>query len=245
MEPHGIGLQYTYERVKQALHLHTDRGSALREAAMAVRKAGTLALVGVDGAIDRFALGVVINTGITIGSAPQGGRVPAGRLRAVGTGAAVGVASGLAGAAAMAAASKIEQLVTDRPDSYVPAHTLGRLLGLRDPDSDRWSRNMAMHYASGAVGGALRGVMSTANLRGPFASLMHTNLRLSFDQTLENLTGAGAPPWTWPRDELLIDVSHKAVYSFVTGALSDALIPPAANSSARRRALGRRLKGFA
>jgi hypothetical protein len=40
---------------------------------------------------------------------------------------------------------------------------------------------------------------------------MHTNLRLSFDQTLENATGVGAPPWTWPRDELLIDLSHKAL----------------------------------
>ena len=45
----------------------------------------------------------------------------------------------------------------------------------------------------------MRGVMSAANLRGPFASLMHTNLRLSLDQTLENATVVGAPPWTWPR----------------------------------------------
>src|SRR5688500_14843436 len=102
----------------------------------------------------------------------------------------------------MAAAAKAEQLATRRPDSHVPAHTLGRPLGLDDPDSDRWTRNMAMHYASGALGGAIRGVMSAANPRGALASLMHTNLRLRFDQTLENLTGAGAPPWTWPRDEL-------------------------------------------
>jgi hypothetical protein len=168
-----------------------------------------------------------------------------GRLRAAGTGAAAGAVAGIAGAAAMAAAAKAEQLMTRRPDSYVPAHTLGRLLGLRDADRDAWARNMAMHYASGAVGGALRGVMSAANLRGPFASLMHTNLRLSFDQTLENLTGAGAPPWTWPRDELVIDVSHKALYSLVTGALSDALVAPAPASSAQRRPLARRLKGYA
>jgi hypothetical protein len=38
MEAHGTGHQYAYDRVKQALHLHTDRGSALREAAMACRK---------------------------------------------------------------------------------------------------------------------------------------------------------------------------------------------------------------
>jgi hypothetical protein len=55
---------------------------------------------------------------------------------------------------------------------------------------------------------------------------MHANLRLSFDQTIENATGAGAPPWTWPRDELLIDLSHKALYALVTGALSDALVTP-------------------
>ena len=145
----------------------------------------------------------------------------------------------------MAAASKLEQLVTRRPDSYVPAHTLGRLLGLADADADRWGRNMAMHYASGAIGGAVRGVMAAANLRGPFASAMHTNLRLSFDQTLENLTGAGAPPWTWPRDELAIDVSHKALYAFVTGGIADTLIAPLPGSSAERKALGRRRKGHA
>ena len=159
--------------------------------------------------------------------------------------AATGAACGLAGAAAMAGAAKLEQLVTKRPNSYVPGHTLAHLLGLRDPDADKWVRNMAMHYASGATAGALRGIMSAANLRGPFASMMHTNLRLSFDQTLENATGVGAPPWTWPRDELVIDVSHKAVYSFVTGALSDACVPAAPTSSARRRRLGERLKGRA
>jgi hypothetical protein len=112
--------------------------------------------------------------------------------------AVIGGACGVAGAAAMAGASKAEQLISHRPDSYVPAHTMSRLLGLPDPDSDRWLRNMAMHYASGAVAGVVRGVMSYANLRGPFASLMHTNIRLSFDQTLENLTGVGGPPWTSP-----------------------------------------------
>jgi hypothetical protein len=62
---------------------------------------------------------------------------------------------------------------------------------------------------------------------------------------LENLTGAGAPPWTWPRDELAIDVSHKALYSLVTGAVCDALVGPAPASSAERPALGRRRKGHA
>jgi hypothetical protein len=156
-----------------------------------------------------------------------------------------GAAAGVAGAAAMAATARLEQLVTRRPSSYVPAHTLAHVLRLDRPDDDRVARNLAMHFGTGALAGLVRGAMAAANLRGPWASAMHTNLRLSLDQTLENATGVGAPPWTWPRDELVIDVAHKAVYAFTTGALADRLIPPARGSSARRPALGARLKGFA
>src|SRR3954454_17176034 len=141
-------------------------------------------------------------------------------------GALAGAVSGVAGAGVMAAAARLEQLVTHRPSSYVPAHTLSHLLGLPHPDRDAMGRNVAMHYGTGALVGTIRGVMAAANLRGPLASLMHANLRLSVDQTLENATGTGAPPWTWPRDELVVDVSHKALYAFVTGALSDVLVPP-------------------
>lgn len=79
MEAHGTGPMYAYDRVKQALHLHTDRGSALREAIMAVRKAGTLSIVGVYGVMDKFPLGVLMNKGITIRTAQQHGQryVPA------------------------------------------------------------------------------------------------------------------------------------------------------------------------
>ena len=65
---------YAYDRVKQALHLHTDRGSALREAAMAVRKGGTLSILGVYGVIDKFPLGVLMNKGITVRTAQQPGQ---------------------------------------------------------------------------------------------------------------------------------------------------------------------------
>jgi hypothetical protein len=43
----------------------------------------------------------------------------------------------------------------------------------------------------------------------------------------------------------LIDVSHKALYALVIGTISDALIPPSPTSSARRRGLRTRAKGFA
>jgi threonine dehydrogenase-like Zn-dependent dehydrogenase len=74
MEAHGTGPQYAYDRVKQALHLQTDRGSALREAIVACRKGGTLSVVGVYGAIDKFPLGVIINKGLTMRAAQQHGQ---------------------------------------------------------------------------------------------------------------------------------------------------------------------------
>ena len=156
----------------------------------------------------------------------------------------LGAASGLAGATIMTLAEKLEQQLTHRPSSFVPGHTLGRLLGLRSPDTDSRLRNWAMHYGTGASVGVLRGIMAHANLRGATASLLFTAVRLSVDQTLENATGAGAPPASWPRDELAIDVMGKAVYAFSTGAIADALIPPREGSSAQRQGLGLRLKGF-
>ncbi|MEU1125117.1 hypothetical protein ABZ371_16515 [Streptomyces sp. NPDC005899] len=83
--------------------------------------------------------------------------------------------------------------------------------------------NWAMHYGQGALLGVLRSVMAHAGLRGPLASAKFTVVRLTNDQILENATGVGAPPQTWPRTELVVDLLHKAVYAFVTGVVADAL----------------------
>jgi hypothetical protein len=50
-------------------------------------------------------------------------------------------------------------------------------------------------------------------------SFLFLNLRLLNDQTLENATGAGAPPWTWPIDEQVIDLLHKGIYALVADRL--------------------------
>ena len=156
-----------------------------------------------------------------------------------------GVAAGLAGGAVMTAVEKAEQAVTGRPSSFVPGRTLAHLLGLPDRDSDRLARNLAMHFGAAASAGVVRGAMSASNLRGPAASFLHTWIRLAADQTLENRTGVGAPPLTWPRKELVIDVAHKAVYAFATGAVADALIAPAPGSSVTRPWQRLRLSGHA
>ena len=37
--------QYAYDRAKQLMYMHTDSGQALREAILACRKGGTLAIL--------------------------------------------------------------------------------------------------------------------------------------------------------------------------------------------------------
>ncbi len=134
-----------------------------------------------------------------------------------------GLLAGIAGVAAMTLAEKLEQLITKRPDSYVPAHTLERLLG-HSTKQDNLLLNWAMHWGQGILLGAVRGIMANNGIRGPVGSFLFMNLRLLNDQTLENATGVGALPWTWPKDEQAIDLIHKGIYAFVTGAVADALI---------------------
>ncbi len=140
---------------------------------------------------------------------------------------AIGGAAGLVGVAAMTVGEKIEQALTKRTDSFVPARALLTLLGRR-PGEDAQPRvwNHVMHWSTGALLGALRGVWSVTGIRGPLANTWHTATRLAFDQTVENATGVGAPPTSWPVSEQVVDVLHKAVYSVVTGIVADRWIPP-------------------
>ncbi len=148
----------------------------------------------------------------------------------------LGMAAGGVGVAAMTAGEKLEQLFTHRPNSFVPGHTLERLLRRAStPDEDRLWMNWAMHWGQGIVLGAVRGLMAERGFRGPVGSFLFLNLRLLNDQTLENATGVGAPPWTWPVDEQAIDLLHKAVYAFATGAAADRLIAGPAGVPAPRR----------
>jgi len=157
--------------------------------------------------------------------------VSARRARRLGAGAARGAIAGLAGVAVMTAAEKAEQTLTGRANSYVPARALLTLLRRRPKEDARpigW--NHAMHWGTGALLGALRGLWSVTGIRGRDATVTHAVVRLAFDQTIENATGVGAPPATWPRSERVADVAHKALYSLVTGVVADRLVAPALES---------------
>jgi len=74
MEAHGTGIDYAYDRAKQALRLETDRAQALRQAIMACRKGGVVSVMGVYGITDKFPMGVILNKGLTMRAAQQHGQ---------------------------------------------------------------------------------------------------------------------------------------------------------------------------
>ena len=70
LEAHGAGahgIEYAYDRVKQALMQETDRPIALREAIMSCRNGGTVSVIGVYGGfIDKFPMGSFMNRSLTM-----------------------------------------------------------------------------------------------------------------------------------------------------------------------------------
>jgi threonine dehydrogenase-like Zn-dependent dehydrogenase len=67
LEAHAPGIQYAYDRAKQAMMLETGRPIALRQAAMACRNGGTISVIGVYGGfIDKFPMGAIMNRSLTI-----------------------------------------------------------------------------------------------------------------------------------------------------------------------------------
>jgi hypothetical protein len=87
-------------------------------------------------------------------------------LTALVQGALGGLVAGAAGVVAMTLGEQLEQRLSGRPDSYVPAHTAERLLRLPErPDAQRWPLNHAMHWGQGILLGALRGLWAASGLR--------------------------------------------------------------------------------
>lgn len=81
MEAHGTEVDYAYDKAKQLLRLHTERGTVLRQAIRACRKGGTVSVVGVYGGLmDKFPMGAIVNKALTLRSGQQPGQRYANRL---------------------------------------------------------------------------------------------------------------------------------------------------------------------
>lgn len=77
----GTGVEYMYDRARQALRLETDRPIVLRKIVKACRKGGTLSVIGVYGGfINKFPMGALMNKALTLRTGQQHGQKYAQRL---------------------------------------------------------------------------------------------------------------------------------------------------------------------
>src|SRR4051812_50052673 len=87
--------------------------------------------------------------------------------RRVRAGAWKGMLAGAGGVAVMTLGEKLEQAITKRPDSYMPAQTLQRLLGRRDGGRRAPSWNLGMHVGEAGLVRARRRPLGRGGPRGP------------------------------------------------------------------------------
>lgn len=145
--------------------------------------------------------------------------------------AARGAIGGLAGAAAMALGQRVERALTGRPATYVPGRTLLLLLGRSPRDDEAYPlATTVMQAGTGVVLGALRGVWRASGLLAVRADVAQTLTRVIVDVTLQNASGAGAPPRTWRRGEGVVQVLHAAVAAVATGQVVERLVDPVLES---------------
>ena len=103
----------------------------------------------------------------------------------------------------MTGTNKLEQMITGRPNSYVPARTIGNHLGV---SADFYRKNTDLlnhvhHFGMGMLAGPVRALMSYYGVIGPVAAFIHTGVRIMMDQTVE-LTAGPLPPVRLPELEV-------------------------------------------
>ncbi len=139
-----------------------------------------------------------------------------------------GVLAGLAGTLVMTAFQElVEMPLTGRGDSYAPANTAEKTLGVH-PESQQGRKrlNWVTHFALGTVWGAAYGVAAHAGLRGPQA--IATTFATVYTGDFVSNTARGLyEPSTWSTQDWAIDLTDKFVQAAATGVIFDQLLDPA------------------
>ena len=136
-----------------------------------------------------------------------------------------GLAAGLVGTAAMTVSSTVEAKWRGRAFSHAPADATAKALGIRefvsDAAYDRFST--LAHWGYGTGWGVVRGLLGAAGLGPAAATAAHGAAVWGNAQVALPALEVAPPAWAWPREEVLIDLLHHAVYALATGLAYEAI----------------------
>ena len=139
-------------------------------------------------------------------------------LASIATAVGKGLFAGAAGTAAMTVSSTLEAKIRDRGSSSAPADAAGKVLGVQPRDEAGEARfSNIVHWSYGTSWGAVRGLLHAGGVDGAAATALHFGAVWGGAQMMLPALDVAPPPWESPKQEVLIDAFHHAVYAIATG----------------------------
>ena len=129
-----------------------------------------------------------------------------------------GLFAGLAGTVAMTVSSTLEMKISGRPASETPAQAAEEVLNVQpnDEESEALFSNL-VHWGYGTGWGSVRGLLDSAGLSGPAATLAHLALVWGSEQVILPALGVSAPVFKYGGKATATDLLHHIVYASATG----------------------------
>jgi hypothetical protein len=130
-----------------------------------------------------------------------------------------GLVAGFAGTAAMTISSTLEARLRGRAASSAPARATAKMLGIAAFEDDRAAArfNDLSHWGYGTGWGVVRGLLSALGLSSRAATVAHGAAVYGAAQVTLPALDIAPPAIFWPKEEIVIDAFHHAVYAAATG----------------------------
>lgn len=132
---------------------------------------------------------------------------------------AAAVGKGFAGTAAMTVSSTLEAKLRGRAPSSAPARATAKALGIKEFEDDRASArfNDLSHWGYGTGWGVVRGLLGATGMTPRAATVVHGAAIYGGAQVTLPALEIVPPAIFWPKEEIVIDALHHAVYAVATG----------------------------
>jgi len=129
-----------------------------------------------------------------------------------------GLFAGVAGTVVMTVSSTLEMKLSGRGASQTPAEAAKKVLKFEPEDEGAEARfSNLVHLGYGTVWGAARGLLASAGLSGPVATVAHLGLVWGAEQVVLPALDVSAPVFKYGSKATATDLLHHIVYATGTG----------------------------
>jgi len=129
-----------------------------------------------------------------------------------------GLFAGVAGTAVMTVSSTLEMKLSGRGASRTPAEAAKKVLKVEPEDEGAEARfSDLVHWGYGTAWGAARGLLASAGLSGPGATVAHLGLVWGAEQVVLPALDVSAPVFKYGSKATATDLLHHIVYATATG----------------------------